>query len=58
MKLTDVVPFSLEDTMKERGATFVGGALFKPNVQSSERVVTGQNPSSSTPTAEAFVKLL
>ena len=35
-----------EDVMKERGATFVGGAAWSCNTQQSERLFTGQNPAS------------
>lgn len=56
--LDDVVPFSLEDQMRERGATFIGAAPFAPQVVTSERLVTGQNPASAEGVALAMVKLM
>jgi putative intracellular protease/amidase len=57
-QLTDVVPFLLESKLRERGANVITAPNFQVNVQISERLVTGQNPASSTPMAEAMVQLL
>jgi putative intracellular protease/amidase len=57
-QLTDVVPFLLESKLRERGANVVTAPNFQANVQISERLVTGQNPASSAPMAEAIVALL
>lgn len=56
--LTAVVPFLLEDRLKERGGLFSKGADWAPYVQVDGRLVTGQNPASSGPAAEALLKLL
>ncbi|XP_046378912.2 glutathione-independent glyoxalase hsp3102-like isoform X2 [Haliotis rufescens] len=58
VNLTEAMPFPLETRLKESGAKFVGGANFASNVQVSGRIVTGQNPASASPTAEAVIKLL
>jgi putative intracellular protease/amidase len=56
--LTAVVPFLLEDRLKERGGLFSHGADWAPYVQVDGRLVTGQNPASSGPAAMALLKLL
>lgn len=56
--LTKEVPFLLEDKLKAQGATFKGTEKFKANVVTSGRLVTGQNPASAGPTADAVIKLL
>ncbi len=56
--LTDVVPFLLEDRLKERGADYHKAADQKPFVQVDGKLITGQNPASSGPTAEALLNLL
>jgi len=56
--LTKVVPFSLEDKLKEQGGIYSHGPKWAPYAISDGRVVTGQNPASSTPVAEEFLKLL
>lgn len=56
--LTKVVPFLVEDRLKERGASFSKGAEWAPFVQVDGRLITGQNPASSGPVAEALLELL
>jgi putative intracellular protease/amidase len=56
--LDKVVPFLLEDRMRDRGATVLTAAPFEPQVVAWERLVTGQNPASARGTALAMVKLL
>jgi len=56
--LTAVVPFLLEDRLKERGGVYSKGANWGPYVQVDGKLVTGQNPSSSGPAAEALLTLL
>ena len=56
--LTDVVPFLLEDRLKERGGIYSKTANWAPYVQVDGKLVTGQNPASSRPGAEALLKLL
>ena len=56
--LTDVVPFLLEEMLKAKGADYSKGADFAPYVVTDGRLITGQNPSSSGPAAEALLKAL
>lgn len=56
--LTAVVPFLLEDRLKERGAIYSKAADWAPYVQVDGGLVTGQNPASSEATAEELLKLL
>ncbi|WP_265569807.1 type 1 glutamine amidotransferase domain-containing protein [Sphingomicrobium nitratireducens] len=56
--LTDVVPFLLEDALKEQGADFSEAGVFQPHVVTDGLLVTGQNPPSSAPTAEALMRVL
>jgi putative intracellular protease/amidase len=58
MGLTKVVPFLLEDRLKERGGIFSKADNWIPYVQVDGNLVTGQNPASSGPGAEALLKLL
>jgi putative intracellular protease/amidase len=56
--LSKVVPFLLEDRMKERGGLFSNGPSWAPYVQVDGKLVTGQNPASSGPAAQELLKLL
>ncbi len=56
--LTAVVPFLLEDRLKERGGLYSKGDDWAPYVQVAGKLVTGQNPASSGPAAEELLKLL
>ena len=56
--LTEVVPFLLEDRLKERGGVYSNGANWAPSDQVDGKLVTGQNPASSGPAAEELLKLL
>ena len=56
--LTAVVPFLLEDRLKERGGIYTKAANWVPYVQVDGKLVTGQNPASSGPGAEELLKLL
>jgi putative intracellular protease/amidase len=56
--LTAVVPFLLEDRLKERGGIFSKGPDWAPYVQVDGKLVTGQNPASSEPGAKELLKLL
>ena len=58
VNLTHVVPFLLESKLLERGAKHIAAPNFEAYVQVSERLVTGQNPASAKPLAEAMVALL
>ncbi|QYO63713.1 type 1 glutamine amidotransferase domain-containing protein [Leptolyngbya sp. 7M] len=56
--LAEVVPFLLEDKLKERGALIEKAPNFQAKVVVSERLVTGQNPASAAGVAEQMVGLL
>jgi putative intracellular protease/amidase len=56
--LTGVVPFLLQTALEDRRAKHVAAANFEGQVSVAERLVTGQNPASTTRTAEEVVRLL
>lgn len=57
--LAEVVPFLLEDRLRERGGEFGRSAEdFAPHVVVDGRLVTGQNPASSAPAAHELLALL
>lgn len=56
--LTDVVPFLLEDQLRARSAVYSKADDWIPCVQVDGKLVTGQNPASSKPAAEALLKLV
>lgn len=55
---TELVPFSLEDKLKELGAIFEKSAPWSKNVCVDGKIITGQNPQSSTLLAEKVIDLL
>ena len=56
--LTDVVPFLLEDMLVKNGGAYSKGADFKPYVVTDGKLITGQNPASSGPAAQAVLDQL
>lgn len=56
--LTHVVPFLVEDELKRVGGLYEKAADWAPFAIVDGRIVTGQNPASSTVAAEALVNLL
>jgi putative intracellular protease/amidase len=54
VKLTEVVPFLLEDELKKLGALYSRGADWSSYVKEDGLLITGQNPASS----EAVAKLI
>src|SRR5499427_4929889 len=56
--LTKVVPFLVEDELKRLGGLYEKVANWVPFVVTDGRLVTGQNPASSRPGAEALIALL
>lgn len=58
VKLENVVPYSLESKLIERGAIFEKSGLWQPHVVVDQRVVTGQNPQSAHIVGEAVLKEL
>jgi putative intracellular protease/amidase len=58
MQLTKVVPFLVEDELLRLGATFEKVANWQPFNVVDGHLITGQNPASSTVTAQALMKYL
>ena len=56
--LENVVPFLLEDRLKERGGIYTNATNWAPHVEVDGLLVTGQNPASSALCAQALLKLL
>jgi putative intracellular protease/amidase len=56
--LTHVVPFLVEDELKRSCGSYEKVADWAPFVLVEGRVVTGQNPASSTVAAKALIELL
>ena len=56
--LTDVVPFLVEDMLKENGGDYSKAGDWEAYVVKDGRLITGQNPASSGPAAEALLDLL
>jgi putative intracellular protease/amidase len=58
VQLTNVVPFLVEDELKRLGGLYEKGPDWSVYTVVDGKLITGQNPASSGPTAEALVKLL
>lgn len=56
--LTYIVPFLVEDMLKEKGGQYSKAEDWQVHVQQDGLLITGQNPASSAATAEALLKLL
>ncbi|WP_405140176.1 type 1 glutamine amidotransferase domain-containing protein [Sphaerisporangium sp. NBC_01403] len=56
--LGDNTPFFVESRLRERGAVVKTGAAWSNTVVEDGNLITGQNPQSSTATAEAVLKSL
>src|SRR5260370_14648762 len=56
--LTKVVPFLVEDELKRLGAIFEKVPNWQPFSITDSRLITGQNPASSTSAAEALLQLV
>jgi len=56
--LTDVVPFLVEDMLKQQGGDYSKAADFQPHVVIDGVLITGQNPASSEPAAKALLAKL
>jgi putative intracellular protease/amidase len=53
-----VMPFRVEDTLKQRGANYVQGGLFKAFVVRDGRLITGQQQYSGRKVAQVLVEAL
>jgi len=58
VKLTNVVPFLVEDELLRLGTTFEKLANWQPFSIVDGRLITGQNPASSTSAAQALLNLV
>jgi len=58
VKLTQVVPFLVEDELLRLGAIFEKKANWEPFAIVDGLLITGQNPASSTSTAQELLKML
>lgn len=57
-QLTDVVPFLVEDMLKENGGIYSKAANWTANVVEDGNLITGQNPASSELASELLFKKL
>lgn len=58
VQLTNVVPFLVEDILKQAGGRYSRGPDWQAYVIVDQNLVTGQNPASSEPAAQAVLNLL
>ena len=56
--LTQIVPFLVEDTLKQLGGNYSKGPDWAPHVITDGLLITGQNPASSEPAAKALLAKL
>ncbi len=56
--LSAVVPFLVEDMLKDKGGQYSKGADWQPHVRVDGHLITGQNPASSEQAAKATLQLL
>ena len=58
VQLTNVVPFLIEDMMKEKGANYSKIGDWEPYALEDGLLITGQNPASSSKVADLLMKKL
>ncbi|SDG29431.1 Putative intracellular protease/amidase [Sinosporangium album] len=58
VQLTEVVPFLVEDELKGLGGIYSKAGDWEPYVVEDGLLITGQNPASSAPAADALIKLV
>lgn len=58
VQLTSIVPFLVEDMLKENGGIYSKGNDWSPYVQEDRLLITGQNPASSESVAEVLLNRL
>ena len=56
--LTEIVPFLVEDMLKNNGGNYAKVADFQPYVLKDGLLITGQNPASSAPAAKELLEQL
>ncbi len=57
-QLTDIVPFLVEDELTKLGGVYSKTGDWQPYVLKDGLLITGQNPASSAPAADALIGLL
>ena len=55
-KMTEFMPFSLEDKIKEEGANYIEMSPFKEHVEKDLNLITGQNQNSALKIAETIIE--
>ena len=58
VQLTDIVPFLVEDMLKENGGNYSKLGDWSPYAVVDGRLITGQNPASSEKVAEELLKMV
>lgn len=58
VKLTEIVPFLLEDSLVKLGAKYTKGTSWEMNVRRDGNLITGQNPASSEEAARELLHAL
>ena len=58
VQLTDVVPFLVEDMLKQNGGEYSKVEDWQPYAVVDGKLITGQNPASSEKVAEELLKML
>ena len=58
VQLTAIVPFLVEDELKQKGGVYSKGPDWAPFVLTDGFLITGQNPASSEPAAQALLAKL
>ncbi len=57
VQLTDIVPFLLEDELKEKGGNYSKGEDWQPYAITDGNLITGQNPASSELVAKNLLEM-
>lgn len=58
VQLEEVLPFMLEDTLRNQGARFENSGIFAAHAVSDKRLITGQNPASAARLGQLIVDAL
>ncbi|MBD3640411.1 MAG: type 1 glutamine amidotransferase domain-containing protein, partial [Marinobacter sp.] len=58
VQLTNIVPFLVEDMLKDNAGEYTRGDDWAPHIVVDGKLITGQNPASSQGAAKAVVQAL
>ena len=58
VQLTEIVPFLVEDELKGKGGVYSSADDWHPYVITDGNLITGQNPASSEPAANAVLDMI